>query len=627
MIKLRPRFDFRVFVIIAAIFTCLLSMPGKPVTAVEDKQVLILIGPQYGLPIAEEITPAIVNRLQEGGLSLDYIYVEYLDIHRVDDQQHRINLLNMLNHKLKDKNLQIIIAVNQGAVDFVANEGKDLFPEAPLLIPIFEKLPDWAGTPRPLITLKSQQDAENTLKHALALFPATQQVVLISGKDDHRAPFLQPIKTALAALSSELIVEETSTLTHQEMLQYLSTLPTGTIAFYGSYFEDVTGKSFIPAEVAAEVAEAASIPVFAFRDMHILQGLAGGSVVITSELGQQTADIALEYLAGNKENIEPNTSIEVKNTPLYNWQLLKRFDADPYKLPANTVFFNHTPSLWDEYKEIIVTASILFITLLILSIFLSIRNRQLGSARRELQLYSNELDEMVAKRTIQLEAANRELDAFTYSAAHDLRGPLNRMNGFSQALLEDYAEQLDQQGKDYLQRIFKSSLRMGELIDDLLKLSKVSQHQISHDPVELSTLVSVYLKELQAKEPGRQLETAVAPGLVAKADTALVRIALENLLNNAWKFSSGKDISRIEFGSTVQKGKEVLYIRDNGAGFDMKHADKLFTAFQRLHSEQEFSGTGIGLSIVSRIIKRHGGEIWAEGEVGKGACFFFTLPG
>ncbi len=245
---------------------------------------------------------------------------------------------------------------------------------------------------------------------------------------------------------------------------------------------------------------------------------------------------------------------------------------------------------------------------------------------KELKGLNINLERKVDERTAQLEAVNRELDAFTHSASHDLRGPLNRISGFSEALLEDCIDQLDPQNRHYLQRINSSCEHMKQLIDDLLKLSRVSQMQISREPVELSALVNINIIELQAREPDRQVEKVVAPGLVAVGDTALLRIALQNLLSNAWKYSAGEEKARIEFGSTVREGKVIYYIKDNGTGFDMKHAEKLFAAFQRLHSEQEFAGTGIGLSIVSRIISRHGGEVWAEGEKGKGACFFFTLP-
>lgn len=244
----------------------------------------------------------------------------------------------------------------------------------------------------------------------------------------------------------------------------------------------------------------------------------------------------------------------------------------------------------------------------------------------QLRIFNQELDKKVQERTTQLETANRELDAFAHSASHDLRGPLNRVMGFSRALLEDYGDQLDQQGQDFLRRIDNSGQHMNELIDDLLKLSRVSRMDISSEPVELSVIVNVCLKELQAKEPQRKYEAVIAPGLVVEGDTALLRIALENLTGNAWKFTSKEDTARIEFGVTEKDGQAVYYIRDNGAGFDNNHAHRLFTPFQRLHADRDFTGTGIGLSIVSRIIQRHDGEIWAEGEKDKGACFYFTLP-
>jgi len=247
-------------------------------------------------------------------------------------------------------------------------------------------------------------------------------------------------------------------------------------------------------------------------------------------------------------------------------------------------------------------------------------------AEEELEKLNRELEQRVRSRTSELEQVNKELNAFTYSVSHDLRSPLRRINGFSQMVLEEYADQLDYQGKDYLKRIATSAVGMNELIEDLLKLSRVSRHELEWEPVELSVLVRIYLEQLIEKEPGRKVEVVIAPGIVACGDTALLRIAIGNLLDNAWKYTAECEEARIEFGSLDQEGCQVYYISDNGAGFDMKHAGKLFTPFQRLHSTSSYSGTGIGLSIVSRIITRHGGEIWGEGELGKGATFFFTLP-
>ncbi len=236
------------------------------------------------------------------------------------------------------------------------------------------------------------------------------------------------------------------------------------------------------------------------------------------------------------------------------------------------------------------------------------------------------LDAKVEERTSELETINKELDSFTYSVSHDLRAPLRRIDGFSQAILEEYEDQLDEQARDYFKRIIYSTASMNELIEDLLKLSRVTRQEIEHETVELSALVRAYLNQLKDKEPERNVQTVIAPDLAVEGDTALLRIAIGNILDNAWKYTAEAKIAKIEFGAINEGGRRVFYINDNGAGFDMHHADKLFKPFKRLHSEIEYAGTGIGLSIVSRIIIRHGGEVWAEGEVGNGATIFFALP-
>jgi two-component system NtrC family sensor kinase len=255
-------------------------------------------------------------------------------------------------------------------------------------------------------------------------------------------------------------------------------------------------------------------------------------------------------------------------------------------------------------------------------------NHQVEEAERaaqDIKQLADSLEHRVAERTAELTATNSELEAFSYSVSHDLRTPLRSIDGFSQALLEDYGEKLDSTGQEYLRRVRAATQRMGQLIDDLLGLSRTTRTKMEVQDVDLSGLVEAVAADLKQRQPERQTEFAIAPGAMVKGDGKLLRIALENLLGNSWKFTAKQPQARIEFGVTQSDGKPAFFIRDNGAGFDMAYADKLFGAFQRLHKTDEFEGSGIGLATVQRVIHRHGGRIWAEGAVGKGATFYFTI--
>lgn len=245
----------------------------------------------------------------------------------------------------------------------------------------------------------------------------------------------------------------------------------------------------------------------------------------------------------------------------------------------------------------------------------------------ELQRLQREFEGRVAERTQALQVVNGELEAFSYSVSHDLRAPLRRIDGFSRLLLEQHGGQLSSTGCDYLDRIRRSSERMGQLIDDLLELSQIGRQRLQPTEVCLSTLAVSVIEELQQGEPERALQVHIEPGLRVCADARLMRIVLENLLGNAWKFSAGRTRARVRFGACERDGQRLLYVRDDGAGFDERYVDRLFKPFQRLHPASEFEGTGIGLATVRRIIVRHGGRIWAEGRVGEGATFYFSLQG
>jgi signal transduction histidine kinase len=236
------------------------------------------------------------------------------------------------------------------------------------------------------------------------------------------------------------------------------------------------------------------------------------------------------------------------------------------------------------------------------------------------------LNRHLERRLEELNIVNRELEAFSYSVSHDLRGPLSRIAGFSKALLEFHAAELNDEGQVFLQRIGNSARRMCDLVEDLLNFSRLTRVQMQVQEVDLSAMVAGLAAELAARDPDRVVDLAIAPGLRASCDPILIRAAMMNLLENAWKFTRKHATAHIEFGELAGSDGAVYYLRDDGAGFDTADAGRLFSPFQRLHKASDFEGTGIGLATVERIIRRHGGRIWAEGEIERGATFFFTLP-
>ena len=240
---------------------------------------------------------------------------------------------------------------------------------------------------------------------------------------------------------------------------------------------------------------------------------------------------------------------------------------------------------------------------------------------------AKDVAEVRAALVEELELKNKELDAFSYSVAHDLRAPLRSIDGFSQALLEDYADKLDDMGQQYLRYVRESAQQMAELIDNLLDLSRITRSELVRGALDLTSIAHEVTGRLRRQNPKQDVSTVVADGLLAEGDARLLTVVFENLLGNAWKFSSKRADATIEVGAVDRDARRAFFVRDNGAGFDMAYAAKLFGVFQRLHSSAEFEGSGIGLATVQRIIHRHGGRVWAEGEVGRGATFFFTLEG
>lgn len=330
--------------------------------------------------------------------------------------------------------------------------------------------------------------------------------------------------------------------------------------------------------------------------------------------------------AANKEQVSMNlfSYFTVGSSNIFKQQIIA--------LDAGAMRFESEVPLKSMGKE---TRFITF-SLLILPEYVSTWSKMLVSfmditerkhADEKIKQLNDELEEKVRQRTIQLETANKELEAFAYSVSHDLRAPLRAIDGFSAVIMEDYSDKLDDDGKEYLQRVRHAAQKMSDLIDDLLNLSRLTRGELHKQSIHLSDVATKVIANLRESDPVRDVEVVIAENMDDEGDPHLVEVALTNLLSNAWKFTSKKDKAKIEFGSFEKGENKVYYIKDNGAGFNMDYSNKLFLPFQRLHTSDEFSGTGIGLAIVYRIIKKHGGEIWAQGQPDGGATFYFTFSG
>lgn len=257
---------------------------------------------------------------------------------------------------------------------------------------------------------------------------------------------------------------------------------------------------------------------------------------------------------------------------------------------------------------------------------LLIANKELEEAKKIIAELNTSLEQRIIERTTQLELANKELESFSYSVSHDLRAPLRAINGFTRILVEDFMQQLDDEAKGILDEIIESSNKMGQLIDNLLEFSRIGKQNFTMVNINMDDMADTVIKELKQEYPGRKITLTVKKLDNITADRNMLKQVLVNLVSNAFKYTGKKEEAVIEIGAYPENGSRTYYIKDNGAGFDMQYYDKLFGVFQRLHSSNEFEGTGVGLAIIQRIIVKHGGRVWAEGKVDEGACFYFTLP-
>ncbi len=355
-------------------------------------------------------------------------------------------------------------------------------------------------------------------------------------------------------------------------------------------------------------------------------------------LGQDELDVALTIHDGTEvsEQSLTYTSAETPQAAEFNETVLVQLSGRTWTLAIASLPNFESSLLFGKSRAILLAGGLIALLLIaVMWLIMNTRDRALGIAytmtrslrktESDMRELNTGLEQRVAERTSQLDAVNKELESFAFSVSHDLRAPLRSMAGFCLALMEDYSDKLDETGLDYLERISAASKRMGRLIDDLLTLSRVTRIETKRSDINLSAIAESVAEDLKRSEPDRKVEFVIQPDVVAKGDEILLRTVLENLLGNSWKYSAKKPQATIEFGVEANGVAPAFFVRDNGAGFDMAHADKLFKPFQRLHGNAEFEGSGIGLASVANIVRRHGGKIWADAKPNDGAIMRFTL--
>lgn len=789
--------SFSGFVLILALVTALFcAAPSRAAHApdsLSEKRILLLYAYGYGGRGVELFSDGFFRALTDAGFPVTNVYAEYLDLQRNRDVPgYREELRDLLARKYARTPIDLIVTLQQPALGFLLEEGRDIAPQAPVVTTQHRPLLESEKGGRRIVGEVNQFDIKGTLESALALFPRTQRVVFVSGSSQADRAVAQQARSVAEPWSGKLELEFTTDRTLGEILQRVGDLPPRSVIIFTQYNRDREGHVALAYEVENMVVQRANAPVFGFYDYNLRNGGIGGSVIPVEASGVRTAELALDLLRGKPA--EQSGVLKTKeNVLMFDWRTIQRWGGDPSGLPEHAVFVNRPPSAWQQYGTEIVVAVLVLVAQggLIVALIGSIRLRRraekirdeseqrfratfeqaamgiamvtldghwlrvndrlcqivgydreellggtflqithpddleadLANARRvlarEIESYTMEkrylrkdggavwvnltvsllrrqdgepdyfisvvediqarkdaelalarsqaaalegreqarlaalnqmedaiaarkiaervqgeistlnadLERRVAERTAELTAANRELDSFAYAVSHDLRAPLRAMNGFAQALNEEFGERLEGDGKSYLEQIDIACRKMGELIEGILALSRSTRGELRRDAVDISALAGNVLAELQREEPERRVQVLVEPGLHVNGDARMVESVMRNLLGNAWKYTGKTPAPVIRVHSGTLDGAPAICVADNGDGFDMSHAEELFKPFRRLHRQDEFPGIGIGLATVQRIVHRHGGKIAVTASHGHGATFCFTLAG
>jgi len=597
---------------------------AQEVTSPAPKRVLLIneTGPEF--PHRAVFEKGFQSVLRSGYPGSAEFYSETLETYRFPSESHALLMRDYLRRKYAGMKFDVIAVWPEASLEFLLRYRDELFPGVPIVY-ISVKRPDPAELPRDVTGIWVGPKLTETLELALNLHPDTKQVFVIIGRLNNSGLLEGEVRAQLKDFENRVSLNYLIDLPLDEVLTRVKNLPEHSVIFYVRQIRGVGDKSITPFQGAALIAQSSNAPVYGIIDTWVGSGIVGGKVASMEWLGAELARLALRVANGTRPEDIPVQ--EAPTAPIFDWRQLRRFHLSEAQLPPGSQVRFKELTFWEQYKWYIVAVLSLCAVEAFLIAVLLIERRGRRRAITALDRLNVELEERVTDRTSALAAKTRELETFTYSVAHDLKAPLRGIDGYSRLLLEGYMDKLDEDGRAFLHTIRTSTNEMSQLIEDLLAYSRLEQQEMTSRRIELRPLIKSLVEKKRNELGERKVDFTVnVNGGTVIADVNGLAQALRNYLDNAIKFTSDDAESQIEIGTEETEKDCRVWVRDNGVGFDMKYHDKIFEMFTRLHNDEEYAGTGIGLAIVRKAVERMKGRVWAESSPGKGATFYLEIP-
>ncbi len=572
----------------------------------------------------DESFKAVLQKSHYSG-NLEY-YPEYMETTRFPGKSQDF-LRDYLRQKYEGRTIDVVVASADLPLNFLLRNRAELFPNSPIVfiatsLPTAETLAAGPG----MAGLIHQSTYRETLGLALELHPNTKQVFVISGSPELDKRFETAARRELSEFTNQVEIIYLTDLPLNELISRTASLPSNSIVMYvWQQAMNEQGKLLETFEVLARITPTASVPIYGMGSGNFGQGIVGGYLQGADSNGAKLADITLRILSGTRPQ---DIGVEgAPKVPRFDWRQLKRWGIRQNRLPPASIIEFKELTFWERYKGRIIVTILLFLLQSMFIAVLLVERKRRQRANKLLDRLNAELEERVAARTAALNAKSRELETFAYSVAHDLKAPLRGIDGYSRLLLDDHATDLNAEGQYFLKTIQSSTEEMSQLIDDLLEYSRLERREFKPDRLELGPLITsvVEQKKREATECDIDFVVSVNGGSIVADANGLVQ-SLRNYLDNAIKFTRKVPQPCIEIGSNETTKNFLVWVHDNGVGFDMKYHDRIFDIFQRLNPGEEYPGTGVGLAIVRKAMERMGGRAWAESEPGRGATFYLEIP-